>query len=197
MKLPRMKVMSDRLGVMGSGTHNSSHITHHQKGFTLVELIVVMAILSILLALVLVAINPKKRIDQANDTQRMSDVNNILNAISQYNADKKKLPAALDGNVWTSSNKLFLKTNSPQHAAASTSLCNDLVGTLGSAGYIAQMPVDKGGSSAGTWTDCNNFSTGTPGYRLWKNDNQSITVETTLSESAVEQYPTRLFSVSR
>src|SRR3990170_4580111 len=59
------------------------------KGFTLIELLVVIGVLTILLAIVLVAINPARQFSQANDTQRRSDVNAILNAIHQYGEKKK------------------------------------------------------------------------------------------------------------
>jgi len=65
-----------------------------QKGFTLIELLVVIGILAILLAIVLIAINPAKQFGQANDTKRRSDVNAILNAIDQYMADNKGVPPA-------------------------------------------------------------------------------------------------------
>ncbi len=51
-----------------------------QKGFTLIELLVVIGILAILLAIVLIAINPARQFAQANDTKRESDVHTILNA---------------------------------------------------------------------------------------------------------------------
>ena len=50
------------------------------KGFTLIELLVVIGILGILLAIVLIAINPARQFAQA-DT--------ILNAIHQYYADNR------------------------------------------------------------------------------------------------------------
>src|SRR5258706_9045537 len=59
----------------------------YQKGFTLIELLVVIGILAVLLAIVLIAINPAKQFSQANNTKRRSDVNAILNAIDQYAAD--------------------------------------------------------------------------------------------------------------
>src|SRR5579864_2828651 len=65
----------------------------NQKGFTLIELLLVIGILAVLLAITLIAINPAKQFSQANDTQRRSDVDAILNAINQYQADNLgKLP---------------------------------------------------------------------------------------------------------
>ena len=48
-----------------------------QTGFTLIELLVVIGILAVLLAIVLIAINPARQFAQ-NNTQRASDVNAIL-----------------------------------------------------------------------------------------------------------------------
>ncbi len=65
----------------------TAHKTH--RGFTLIELLVVIGILAVLLAIVLIAINPARQFSQANNTKRRSDVNALLNAIHQYSADNK------------------------------------------------------------------------------------------------------------
>lgn len=54
------------------------------KAFTLVELLIVIAILGILAAAIMVAINPGKRTKQARDAQRKSDINAIANALIGY-----------------------------------------------------------------------------------------------------------------
>lgn len=60
-----------------------------QKGFTLIEILLVLGILAILAGVVLVAINPARQFKQARDSQRVSNVNAILNAIGQNIADNK------------------------------------------------------------------------------------------------------------
>ncbi len=55
-----------------------------QGGFTLIELLVVIGILAILLAITLIAINPNKHFQDSRNTQRQSNVSEILNAIYEY-----------------------------------------------------------------------------------------------------------------
>lgn len=99
-----------------------------QKGFTLIELLVVIGILAILLAITLIAINPARQFAQANNTKRSSDVNAILNAIGQYQADNSgALPAGMPA----------AGAAAVDISAAGANICSLLVTQ-----YIAQLPVD-------------------------------------------------------
>lgn len=112
------------------------------KGFTLIELLVVIGILTILFAIVLIAINPSRQFKQANNTQRRSDVSAILNAVSQYAADNNgQLPSGVPST----------ETNIGS-GTGDADICSDLVDT-----YIAEMPVDP---TAGSYTDCADYDTG-------------------------------------
>ena len=62
-----------------------------RSGFTLIEILVVIGIIAILAAIVIIAINPSRQFAQARESQRVSNVNAILNAIGQDIADNRGL----------------------------------------------------------------------------------------------------------
>jgi len=123
------------------------------RGFTLIELVVVIGVLSVLLAIVLVAINPARQFAQANNTQRRSDVSALLNAIHQYAADRSgSLPAGLDAT-----SKTICSTGGTITCPVdSIDLCADLVPV-----YIADLPLDP---TAGDEDPENSVCTSSLGY---------------------------------
>ncbi len=103
-----------------------------QKGFTLIELLVVIGIIAVLAAIVLIAINPARQFRQANDAERASEVNAILNAIGQYTVDQKgTLPGDIPtGDSGEPDDYDFISDNE-------SDLCDSLVPE-----YISALPVD-------------------------------------------------------
>ena len=60
-----------------------------RRGFTLIEILVVIGMIAILATIVIIAINPARQFAQGRNSQRVSNVNTILNAIGQRIADTK------------------------------------------------------------------------------------------------------------
>lgn len=99
----------------------------NRKGFTLIELLVVIGILAVLLAITLIAVNPAENIEDAEDTQRRSDVTQILNAVSQYVVDNNgNVPAGVTGTAAQIGD-----------GSGQVDICGDLVPV-----YIAAIPQD-------------------------------------------------------
>src|SRR4030042_895204 len=65
-----------------------------RKGFTLVELLIVIAIITILVTIVLIAIRPETVINQSNDTKTRSELNQIKIALQMYYNENKAYPPA-------------------------------------------------------------------------------------------------------
>lgn len=136
-----------------------------QKGFTLIELLVVIGILAILLAIVLIAINPARQFGQANNTRRQSDVTQILNAVGAYEADAAgKLPTGIP------------LSGTP--AVDASFICTDIVPT-----YMPALPVDptasgQGGAQGAAYTSCATITpaAGLTGYNIIKDATGHVTV---------------------
>jgi len=67
------------------------------RGFTLIEILVVIGIITILASTVIVAVNPQRQFAQARNAQRTSDVNAILTAIGSRIAEKSGTFAEVSG----------------------------------------------------------------------------------------------------
>jgi len=59
-------------------------ITNSKKGFTLLELLIVIAIIAILSVVLIVALNPAETLRKTRDSQRISDLSSLKTALSIY-----------------------------------------------------------------------------------------------------------------
>lgn len=82
----------------------------NKKGFTLIELLVVIGIISILAAVVIIALNPARQFAQARDAQRWSNVNAVLNAVGQNIADNRGTFTCAAGAIPTSTTRMSTST---------------------------------------------------------------------------------------
>ena len=117
-----------------------------RKGFTLLEILLVIATIGILAAIVLVAINPNRQIAQARNAQRRADVNTIYKALEQYLIDNQSYTVGGTGITTTTKNVCKTGNKTTTDTLSPTTLCDGkvdlrvLVPT-----YIAGIPVDPSG----------------------------------------------------
>jgi prepilin-type N-terminal cleavage/methylation domain-containing protein len=148
------------------------------KGFTLIELLIVIGILGILAAIILVAVDPAKRLKDARDARRSSEVNSILNAVLNYVVDNKgAYPSAIDSVATNSQvigtgaecgyNGLCTEATGGETQGTCANLTTDLVDT-----YIGEIPVDPRGVDVNVGTGT--YTTARTGYWINKTTNGRI-----------------------
>jgi len=136
-----------------------------KRGFTLIEILIVVGIIAMLAAIVIIAINPGRQFAQTRNTQRWANINSILNAVHQNMIDNKGTFTCAAGDIPTTSGAM---TNE----VGGYDICNCIVDI-----YIAEMPYDP---VNGSYTDCANYNTG---YNIFQNTtNHRITVEAPQAE---------------
>ena len=70
-------------------------ISNFQDGFTLLELLIVIALIGVLASALVLAINPNTQLERARDSQRKSDLRNIQTALELYYEDNKSYPTTI------------------------------------------------------------------------------------------------------
>lgn len=66
-----------------------------RKGFTLLEILLVIGAIGILAAIVIIAINPNQQLAQARNAERQSELNALLKAAEQYLIDRGQYPQSI------------------------------------------------------------------------------------------------------
>ena len=145
------------------------------RGFTLIEILVVIGIIAILAAIVIIAINPAKQFAQARNTQRVSNVNTILNAIGQRLADNKGLFRTTTDVVCTAG--MDIPATAVNQATAVDIASGGAVGTVDMRPclvpiYIAEIPVDP---SIGVPVPVGGGAYDTH-YQVYKDSNGRVTI---------------------
>ena len=135
----------------------------NKKGFTLLEILLVVAAIAILAGIVIIAINPNKQLGETRNAQRRSDVNTVLNAVYQYSIDNNgTMPTGLD-EVTTSYQVLGTGAsgcNTTCTASTTVEACVDLTDDL-VPDYIVGIPMDPStGTAANTDYYINKESSG-------------------------------------
>lgn len=135
------------------------------KGFTLLEVLLVVAVIAILAGIVIIAINPGKQLGDTRNSQRQADVTTILNAVYQYSLDNN---GAVPAGVTTTSTEICAT------GSASCTGLVDLAAITTNEKYLTAMPKDPQCS-----TSC---ATNGTGYKILKSSNGRITVTAPAAE---------------
>ncbi len=120
------------------------NLLHQKSAFTLIELIIVIAIISILAAAIFVAVDPARRLHEARNARRRSDITTVLEAVKTYQVDN-------EGDHYTTIDGMGNNTtreigtcgsggDCPDFGALSSAVCVDISG-IGDT-YLAEVPVD-------------------------------------------------------
>jgi prepilin-type N-terminal cleavage/methylation domain-containing protein len=151
-----------------------------QRGFTLIEILLVVAAIAILAGIVIVAINPAKQLGDTRNAQRRSDVTTILNAAYQYSIDNN---GVLPSGVGTTTPTEICLSSVATSTCASSNLVDLSVLTLNSK-YVTAIPSDP---QKGTGVSAVNGS----GYFIIKDANGRLTVSSPLAEQSAAITVTR------
>lgn len=135
-----------------------------QAGFTLLEMLLVIALIAVLASIVILAINPGKQLAEARNAQRRSDVNTILNAVYQYSIDNS---GALPSDIPDTQGQTICKAG-----AADCTGYVDLSILTTDEEYLVDIPHDPDQECEGTDT-C---------YGIYQSITGRITVEATYAE---------------
>ncbi len=144
-----------------------------QKAFTLVELIIVIAVVAILAGAIFVAIDPARRLHEARNARRSGDIATVLDAVKKYQADNEGTHYT---NVENMNFNLYYQLGTATTNCGITCGLNNTQGScinladIGS-NYLAIVPIDpKDGDLQHA------------GYAIMKDNNGAITIEACYAE---------------
>lgn len=144
----------------------------NNKGFTLVELLIVIAVLAILAGIVMVALNPMARFQDSRNAKRATDVQAILSAIKLHQVDNggdyHANIMAMTPNTYYQIGTLTTGCNTEclNPTVTLQASCIDLFSFVDN-GYLADIPFDPNATGA---------SFDKSGYFLYKFDSGQMLV---------------------
>ena len=147
-----------------------------KKGFTLLELLIVIGILAILATVLIAVINPAELLRRARDTQRLSDLDALRSAISLFIVDMPDPSIGNSANVYAFANVgAALGNCTGRNPTLSSSRLTNSTGwipinfdNMSTKSPLAALPVDP-----------NPATSGASRYYLYLPDTSDVTFELT------------------
>ncbi len=149
-----------------------------QKGFTLIEILVVIGIIAVLATIVIIAINPGRQFAQARNAQRISNVNTILNSIGQRIADNRGTFNGIFTIGTTTYTCPTLTATTVYNITSTAGAANIDLSCLTPTYIPSQLPVDPSAVGA-QWTLATNYDTK---YSVVVDANGRYTISSTNAE---------------
>ena len=143
---------------------------YNNQGFTLIELLLIIVIISALAVSVFVALNPAQRLQDARNSRRVTDTDNILSAMHQYIVDNAGSYPSGVGSTGMAEVQIGSGVSgcaiTAGPCAASATACVNLSTAL--APYLKSMPIDPLGSPT--------YTSAKTGYTIQVDTNGIITI---------------------
>ena len=153
------------------------------KGFTLIELLVVIGIIMVLIAFILVALDPSTRFAQARDAVRQNDAQDILASIKLHQIENGGSYASSIQQMNEEEVYMLVTDQKNEGCHTNNANCVTLVSSdthclfldeIVSQGYIETIPVSPSGET--TWDQGKTAADFGTGYTLQKTKEGAVVV---------------------
>ena len=139
---------------------------NRRNGFTLLEILLVVAAISILAGIVIIALNPAKQLGETRNAQRFSDLDAVLEAAWQYNIDNGSLPSSINNDTCPGSTFTEICKSSISTSTCSSSNLVNLKVLTHNTTYLTSLPIDPSDDGTGNGT----------GYHIVTTDDDRVQV---------------------
>jgi prepilin-type N-terminal cleavage/methylation domain-containing protein len=147
-----------------------THAQSREKGFTLLEILIVIALIAILIGIVIAALNPARQFANARNSTRHAHLNTLMNGISSNMAENNGIFVCASGALAATAETMADVVSVP---ANSYDIAPCLVPN-----FLTSMPYDP--SAAGAhWTSTTDYNTG---YTILQNAAGNIIVNAPAAE---------------